>query len=122
MQRREGQRAEMQKRGRRRRIQYMAFHMLAAALLAASMCSVPAYASGAAAIVKNGFNIIYDIIAAVVSAIGALYLLWGVFEWAQSMNTQDGGAQSMAFKRIGAGVVACITPQIIPIMLGGMGS
>lgn len=119
-------REERQKTGaqrmRKHKMQQMMICALTAAFFTAIMYGIPAYASNAAAIVKNGFNIIYDIIAAVVSAIGALYLLWGVFEWAQSMNTQDGGAQSMAFKRIGAGVVACITPQVIPIMLGGMGA
>jgi hypothetical protein len=49
-------------------------------------------------------------------------LLWGVFEWAQSLNTQDGGAQSAAFKRIGSGIVATVAPQIIPLINGGGGT
>lgn len=44
-------------------------------------------------VIQTGFNTIYGLIAAIVSSIGSLYLLWGVFEWAQSMNSQDGGAQ-----------------------------
>lgn len=51
--------------------------------------------------ITNGFDAIYQVIAAIVSAIGSIFLLWGLFEWAQSLNTQDGGAQSIAFKRIG---------------------
>ena len=40
-------------------------------------------------VIQTGFNTIYGLIAAIVSSIGSLYLLWGVFEWAQSMNSQD---------------------------------
>ena len=65
---------------------------------------------------------LYQIIAAIVSSIGSLFLLWGVFEWAQSLNTQDGGAQSAAFKRIGSGIVATVAPQIIPLINGGGGT
>lgn len=73
-------------------------------------------------VIKTGFNTIYGLIAAIVSSIGSLYLLWGVFEWAQSMNSQDGGAQSMAFKRIAGGLVAVITPQLIPVITSSVGA
>lgn len=72
-------------------------------------------------IIKNGFDTIYSLIAAIVSSIGSLYLLWGVFEWGQSMNMQDGGAQSMAFKRVAAGLVTTIAPQLIPIIKQSVG-
>lgn len=68
------------------------------------------------AIIDSGFDVIYNIIAAIVSALGTIYLLWGVFEWSQSLNTQDGGAQSIAFKRIAAGIVAMLAPQLIPLI------
>lgn len=67
-------------------------------------------------IIDSGFDVIYNIIAAIVSALGTIYLLWGVFEWSQSLNTQDGGAQSIAFKRIAAGIVAMLAPQLIPLI------
>ena len=67
-------------------------------------------------IVTNGFNVIYDIISAIVQSVGALLLLWGLFEWAQALNTQDGGSQSMAFKRVASGLVAIIAPQLIPLI------
>ena len=74
------------------------------------------------AVIQTGFNTIYSLVAAIVSSIGSLYLLWGVFEWAQTMNMQDGGAQSMAFKRIAGGLVAVITPQLIPVITGSVGA
>ena len=73
-------------------------------------------------VIRTGFNTIYGLIAAIVSSIGSLYLLWGVFEWAQSMNMQDGGAQSMAFKRIAGGLVSVITPQLIPVITASVGA
>ena len=63
------------------------------------------------AIIESGFDVVYTIIAAL--------LLWGLFEWAQALNTQDGGAQSMAFKRIASGLVACMGPQLIPLIQAG---
>ncbi len=83
--------------------------------------SIPAFASGTE-IITNGFDVIYNLIAAVVSSIGTILLLWGVFEWAQSLNVQDGGAQSVAFKRIAAGLVATLGPQLIPIITSQIGA
>lgn len=74
------------------------------------------------AVIQAGFNTIYSLVAAIVSSIGSLFLLWGVFEWAQAMNVQDGGAQSMAFKRIAGGLVAVITPQLIPVITASVGT
>lgn len=71
------------------------------------------------AIIESGFDVVYTIIAAIVSAVGSLLLLWGLFGWAQALNTQDGGAQSMAFKRIASGLVACMGPQLIPLIQAG---
>ena len=82
----------------------------------------PVFAAEGDEVIKTGFNTIYGLVAAIVSSIGSLYLLWGVFEWAQSMNMQDGGAQSMAFKRIAGGLVAVITPQLIPVITSSVGA
>lgn len=75
-----------------------------------------------AQIVQNGFNVIYDIIAAIVSSIGSIFLLWGIFEWSQSMSVMDGGAQNIAFKRIGGGLIACLGPQLIPVITQAIGT
>lgn len=92
-------------------------------LLAFSLCMpvAAASASSGAAIVSQGFDAIYTIIAAIVSSVGTLLLLWGIFEWAQALNTQDGGAQSMAFKRIASGLVATIGPQLVPVITASVG-
>lgn len=82
----------------------------------------PVFASSGEQIIRAGFNPIYSIIAAIVSSLGNIYLLWGIFEWAQSLNTQDGGAQSMAFKRIASGLVATLGPQLVPIITAAAGT
>lgn len=88
---------------------------------ALAFCMPVFAAEDGAAVVTNGFNVIVGIIAAVVSSIGTLLLLWGLFEWAIALNTQDGGAQSMAFKRIGAGIIAVLGPQLLPLITTAMG-
>ena len=67
-------------------------------------------------VITSGFNSLYEIVAAIVSSIGQLLLLWGVFEWATALNSQDGTMQSMAFKRIASGLVACLAPQIVTVI------
>ena len=82
----------------------------------AACCPFPVFATGNTGAITTSFKSIYNIIAAIVTSIGQLYLLWGVFEWATSLNSQDGTAQSMAFKRIAAGLVACMAPTIISMI------
>lgn len=119
---------EIQKKNRREfwKKQKKLFLLFAVFMLAGAWQMTAFAASGgtggAGAVVQGGFNAIYQLIAAIVSSIGSLFLLWGVFEWAQSLNTQDGGAQSAAFKRIGSGIVATVAPQIIPLINSGGGA
>ena len=79
---------------------------------------VPVYAAKASgtSVITSGFNSLYEIVAAIVSSIGQFLLLWGVFEWATALNSQDGTMQSMAFKRIASGLVACLAPQIVTVI------
>ena len=84
--------------------------------MALFLLALPVNAAAATNSITSAFDSIYDIIAAIVSSIGQLYLLWGVFEWATALNSTDGSMQSMAFKRIAAGLVACLAPQIIKLI------
>lgn len=89
--------------------------LLSFSIVIQSECLVFA-AGDADTIITTAFDSIYDIVAAIISSIGSLILLWGVFEWSQSMSMQDGGAQAMAFKRIASGVVSILVPQLIPVI------
>lgn len=101
----------------KRKVVYTMFFAATVTILSA----MPVFAAGEE-IIKSSFDVIYSIIATVVSSIGALYLLWGCFEWSQSLNTQDGAAQSFAFKRIAAGVIAILVPQLIPVIQNAINS
>lgn len=85
-----------------------------AVLLAFNICC-PVNAADTSGITAS-FGKVYEIIAAIVSSVGQLFLLWGVFEWGSALNSQDGTMQAMAFKRIAAGLVCCLAPQLIPII------
>lgn len=76
--------------------------------------NVPVFAAGNVdtSQITGGFDAIYQVIAAIVSSTGTIFLLWGLFEW----------AQSIAFKRIGSGLVATLAPQIIAVIRTGLPS
>lgn len=87
-----------------------------------SMMVMPVMASQAstdgASIVKNSISVLFNIIAAFVSAYGGIQILWGVFEWGNATNTQDGMMQAMSVRRIGGGLMQTIAPQIVTALIG----
>jgi len=86
---------------------------LALMLIGIGVSSQMAFASAAgASVVANGIGGLTDIVKAFVSAVGAIIVLWGLFEWGNAMQTTDGGMQSQAFKRIGGGIIMTLGPQI----------
>lgn len=68
--------------------------------------------------VSNSLKSLFDIISAFVSSFGGIQVLWGVFEWGNATNTQDGMMQSMAIRRIGGGLIETIAGQIVNALLG----
>lgn len=64
-------------------------------------------------IVANSMSGFQDILKSFVTAVGSMITLWGIFEWGNSMQTNDGMQQSAAFKRIGGGLIMCIAPTIL---------
>lgn len=91
----------------------MAGFLLMGMAMQASPMTVNAKKQSGAAAVTNSLNDFYSIVAAFVSSVGAIILLWGVFEWGTSMQANDGTMQANAFKRIGGGLVMILAPQII---------
>lgn len=78
--------------------------------------SLPVYASGAT-IIEHGFSNLLDLVKAFVSSIGTIIVLWGLFEWGNAMQSNDGMMQSMAFKRIGGGLVMTLGPQLLTLFV-----
>lgn len=97
------------------------FTVAALAVLCSFSAGIPVYAAGSASSsVTTAFGPVYQIISALVSCCGQLFLLWGVFEWAIALNSSDGTMQAMAFKRIAGGLVACLAPSLIPLITKGI--
>ena len=90
---------------------------IAAALIMIVM-TVPVFAAGeGATVIQYGFATLLDIVKALVSAIGTIVLLWGLFEWGTSLQSPNGAEQSSAFKRIGGGLVMILAPQLISLFI-----
>ena len=89
-----------------------------AAALIMTVMTVPVFAAGeGATVIQNGFATLLDIVKALVSAIGTIVLLWGLFEWGTSLQSPNGAEQSSAFKRIGGGLVMILAPQLISLFI-----
>lgn len=89
-----------------------------AAAVMVTLYAVPVFAAGeGATVIENGFATLLDIVKALVSAIGTIVLLWGLFEWGTSLQSPNGAEQSSAFKRIGGGLVMILAPQLIGLFI-----
>ena len=55
-------------------------------------------------VVTNAFSSFLSVIKSIISCIGIIVILWGVFEMGTAMQGHDGVMQSGAFKRIGGDV------------------
>lgn len=90
---------------------------LALCLLLAASTQMCVCASGTGTITA-GIKNLQNIVAAFVSAVGSVIVLWGIFEWGNAMQSQDGMMQSQAFKRIGGGIIMTMGPQLLPLIIG----
>lgn len=85
--------------------------------LASTLPVCAAEVGNGAATITGGFTSLIDIVKAFVSSIGTLIVLWGLFEWGNAMQSNDGMMQSMAFKRIGGGIVMTLGPQLLSVFI-----
>lgn len=67
----------------------------------------------AADVITGGFTTLTDLVKSFVSSIGTIIVMWGLFEWGNSMQSNDGMMQSAAFKRIGGGIVMTLGPELL---------
>lgn len=66
----------------------------------------------------QSMNTFRDFLGQVISLIGTFYLLWGVFEFANSLMGNDGIMQASAFKKIAAGFLCMAAPDIYSLLKG----
>lgn len=83
-------------------------------LVSTLIMSTPVFASSA---VEGKFTGFKDIVVSFVTGIGLIITLWGIFEFGNAMQTQEGGATSQAMKRVGGGLVMIIAPEILNAMV-----
>ncbi len=85
-------------------------------IFATLFASNAVFASGAD-VVTAKFDILKNIIASIISSIGIIITLWGIFEVGNSMQMGEGGATSQAMKRVGGGLVMVVAPQLLTLLV-----
>lgn len=86
--------------------------VMGSSLLLSMVYGMTAYATGGDA-VSSSMSGLQDVLVSFITSVGALITLWGIFEWGQAMQSNDGMQQSSSFKRIGGGLIMVIAPQIL---------
>lgn len=104
------------KKGRRKAAVVMAMVALNVFMFAMPVFAAVSSNSGAD-VVNSKMSVLYNIIAAFVSSYGGIQVLWGVFEWGNATNTQDGMMQSQSVKRIGGGLIMTVASQLVTVLL-----
>ncbi len=66
---------------------------------------------------SDKFASLVDVGRTIVVGIGTVITLFGFFELGMSMNSQDGGAQAQAFKRISGGFVMVVAPALLSLFV-----
>ena len=75
--------------------------------------ALAAEAGEGAALVSNTVGKVYDIMAAFVSSVGSIIVLWMVFEMGIAVQSQEGTMQANGIKKVGSGLVMVLAPQLI---------
>ena len=75
--------------------------------------ALAAEAGEGAALVSNTVGKVYDIMAAFVSSVGSIIVLWMVFEMGIAVQSQEGTMQANGIKKVGGGLVMVLAPQLI---------
>lgn len=76
-----------------------------------------AYPVYATAQITSGLDVLKEIIITVITGIGALIVLWGIFEFGQSLQSHDPSQQTLAFKRIAGGIAMIAGPQLLNLFI-----
>lgn len=74
-------------------------------------------ASEGAQLVSDTVGKVYDIMAAFVSSVGAIIVLWMLFEMGMAVQSQEGTMQANGIKKVGGGLVMVLAPQLIGALI-----
>ena len=97
---------------------WMQFMICAAIATVYFINPVVAQASNGADLINNYVNNVFEIIAAMVTSVGAIALLWAVFELGISMHGNDGMMMPSTFKRVIGGLIMTLAPQLVTAIKG----
>lgn len=77
----------------------------------------PVLASGAD-VITNKFNTLKEIVAAIITSLGVIFTLWALLELGTAMQADGGGGMmAQAWKRMGGGLVMCLAPQLLAVLV-----
>lgn len=62
-------------------------------------------------------NTLLSLVADVVTGIGAIITLYGIFEFGNAQQSQDGAAKSFAIQRITGGLIMVVAPQLLQLFV-----
>lgn len=74
-------------------------------------------ASGNTAI-SGPLNNLRTIVTDLVTGIGAIVTLYGIFEFGNAQQSQDGAMKSFAIQRIAGGLIMVVAPQLLQLFVG----
>lgn len=74
-------------------------------------------ASEGAQLVSNSIGKVYDMMAAFVSSVGSITVLWMLFEMGLAVQSQEGTMQANGIKKVGGGLVMVLAPQLISALI-----
>ncbi len=80
------------------------------------LIAFPSMASNATTQITNGLKSIYNMLAAIVAAIGGIALLWGIFELAMSFQQHDTSRTTEGLKKIVAGLIMCFGGAVVAML------
>lgn len=74
-------------------------------------------ASEGAQLVSNSIGKVYDMMAAFVSSVGSIIVLYMLFEMGLAVQSQEGTMQANGIKKVGGGLVMVLAPQLISALI-----
>ena len=67
--------------------------------------------------ISTPLNTLLTIVTDLVTGIGSIITLYGIFEFGYAQQTQDGAAKSFAIQRISGGLIMVIAPQLLQLFV-----
>lgn len=67
--------------------------------------------------ISTPLNTLLTIVTDLVTGIGSIITLYGIFEFGNAQQTQDGAAKSFAIQRISGGLIMVIAPQLLQLFV-----